>query len=79
MEKERVMTWELAQTLLDTLCCVAVSANGGWYEEMDFESAEDYARYQFKKILEEWEKLYGFTWKIEVPEEEKENTKILMA
>lgn len=67
MEK-RTMTWKLAETLLDALCCVAISADGGYDEnETDCEGAQEYARKKFIEILEQWEQVYGFKWEIEEP------------
>jgi hypothetical protein len=69
-----VMTNELANQLMETLVCVAISATGGIIENEDgsfneeqVEMAQAYAKETFCDILEAWEALNGMEWKIEKP------------
>jgi hypothetical protein len=71
-----IMTGKLANQLMDTLACVAISATGGAIqdadgnynqEQMDF--AQEYARQTFCDILESWEEQMGKQWGIEDLEE----------
>ena len=69
---EMVMTNELANQLMETLACVAISATGGIIENEDgsfdegqVKMAEAYAKETFCDILEAWEEMNGTRWKIE--------------
>lgn len=71
---EMVMTNKLADQLMETLVCVAISATGGIIENKDgsfdegqVEMALAYAKETFCDILETWEALNGMKWKIEKP------------
>jgi hypothetical protein len=71
---EMVMTNELANQLMETLVCVAISATGGIIENEDgsfdeeqVEMAQEYAKETFCDILGAWEALNGMEWKIEKP------------
>lgn len=77
------MTWNLANDLMDTLCCLAISAvvttEDTPYpdplnlpEEM-MELVENYAREKFQEICGEWEEIFGEKWQIEEPEDNEEN------
>jgi len=66
MEK-RIMTWKLAATLMDALCCVAISAEGGLSKDLDLDWCQNYARKQFMDICQAWEDAKGFEWEIEDP------------
>lgn len=59
------MTNKLATQLMDTLACVAISANGIPKTEEDFKKVNEYARKTFVNLLESWEKEKGEEWKIE--------------
>lgn len=70
---EMIMTNELANSLMEDLICVAISAMGGVIvnEDGSFDSeqmnmAEEYAKKAFCDILGVWEKFNGTKWKIEV-------------
>ena len=64
-----IMTKKLADQLMDTLACVAISATGGVDPEninqKQMEYAENYAKETFCDLLEAWEELTGKEWKIE--------------
>ena len=71
------MTQKLANQLMDTLACVAISAMGGVIqhedgsfdqEQMDY--AQEYARNTFCELLEAWEEMMGQKWNITAEEEE---------
>ena len=71
MEK-MIMTKKLADQLMETLACVAISATGGAIqdykgnfnkEQMDF--AEKYAKETFCDLLNAWEEKTGKKWNIE--------------
>ena len=66
MEK-RIMTWKLAETLMDAFCCLAISAKGGLSEDLDIHQCAEYARMQFEEICKAWEDANGFEWEIEDP------------
>ena len=63
------MTKKLADQLLDTLMCVALSATGGVdpknINQKQVEYAEEYAKETFCDLLEAWEELTGKKWDIE--------------
>ena len=70
---EMIMTNELANSLVDDLVCVAVSAMGGVivnedgsFDSEQMEMIETYAKETFRDILRVWEKFNGTQWKIEV-------------
>ena len=63
-----VMTQKLANQLMDSLACVAVSANGIPETEEQFERCSEYARNTFLSILGAWEELKGEEWEIEKAE-----------
>jgi hypothetical protein len=74
---EMTMTQKLANQLMDTLACVAISAMGGVIqhedgsfdqEQMDY--AQTYARNAFCELLEAWEEMVGKKWNITAEEEE---------
>lgn len=73
MKRKVKMTNELATTLMDALCCVAISADGGYdetrFETDGYEGAQEYARAKFCEILNQWEEIYDFEWEIEEPKE----------
>lgn len=73
MKRKVKMTNELATTLLNALCCVAISADGGYdevrFETDNYEGAQEYARAKFCEILNQWEEIYNFEWDIEEPKE----------
>lgn len=62
------MTKTLANQLMETLMCVAISATGGVdpeninQEQMEY--AEDYAKTTFYDLLEAWEELTDKEWEI---------------
>ena len=71
-----IMTEKLANQLMDTLACVAISATGGAIQDADghfnqeqMEFAQKYARQTFCDILESWEEQMGKPWSIEILEE----------
>jgi hypothetical protein len=73
---EMTMTQKLANQLMDTLACVAISAMGGVIqhedgsfdqEQMDY--AQTYARNAFCELLEAWEEMVGKKWNITAEEE----------
>ena len=63
------MTKKLADQLLDTLMCVALSATGGVdpknINQKQMEYAERYAKETFCDLLEVWEEFTGKKWDIE--------------
>lgn len=63
------MTKVLADQLMETLMCVAISATGGVdlnnIDEKQMEYCEEYAKTTFCELLEAWEELTGKKWKIE--------------
>lgn len=65
------MTWKCAESLMDILACVCISANGGvpknGMDEQQMEAAQKYARNKFCEILNEWEDFTGEKWEIEEP------------
>lgn len=68
-----IMTAKLANQLVDTLACVAISATGGaiqdangHYSQEQMEFAQEYAKETFCAILESWEEQMGKKWDIEV-------------
>ena len=70
--EQMVMTEKLANQLMDTLACVAISATGGAIQDADgnfnqeqMEFAQAYARQTFCDILETWEEQMGKEWNIE--------------
>jgi len=63
------MTNKLATQLMDSLACVAISANGIPKTEKDFKKVTEYTRKTFINLLESWEKEKGETWEIEGEEE----------
>ena len=72
MNEQMVMTEKLANQLMDTLACVAISATGGAIQDADgnfnqeqMEFAQVYARQTFCDILETWEEQMGKEWNIE--------------
>lgn len=69
--EKMVMTEKLANQLMDTLACVAISATGGAIEDANgnfnqeqMEFAQTYARQTFCDILEAWEEQMGKEWDI---------------
>lgn len=75
------MTNKLAKTLMDSLACVAISANGGVktdedgniiVTDEDLQTVAEYARKTFHEILTPWEELMGEEWEIEANEDEGE-------
>lgn len=67
-----IMTAKLANQLMDTLACVAISATGGaiqdangHFSEEQMEFSQKYARQAFCDILEAWEEQMGKPWSIE--------------
>ena len=64
-----IMTKVLADQLLETLMCVAISATGGVDpdnfnpEQMDY--CEHYAKTTFRDLLGAWEEKIGEEWNIE--------------
>jgi hypothetical protein len=74
---EMTMTKKLADQLMDTLACVAISAMGGviQHEDGTFDHAQMayaqmYARNTFCELLEAWEEMTGKGWNIIMEEEE---------
>ena len=70
--KKMIMTAKLANQLMDTLACVAISATGGaiqdangHYSQEQMEFAQEYAKQTFCDILESWEEQMGKEWSIE--------------
>lgn len=68
-----IMTKELADQLLETLMCVALSATGGIddpenLDEEQMEFAREYAKETFCALLEEWETATNSKWEIEIEE-----------
>ena len=63
------MTKKLADQLVETLMCVAISATGGVdpnnIDEKQMEYANEYATTTFVELLEAWEELTGEEWEIE--------------
>ena len=69
--EKMVMTEKLANQLMDTLACVAISATGGAIQDANgnfnqeqMEFAQTYARQAFCDILEAWEEQMGKEWDI---------------
>ena len=64
-----IMTKKLADQLLETLMCVAISATGGVdpnnLDEKQMEYCEEYAKNAFCDLLGAWEELTGEEWQIE--------------
>jgi hypothetical protein len=67
-----IMTEKLANQLMETLACVAISATGGaiqdangHYNQEQMEFAQEYAKQTFCDILESWEEQMGKKWSIE--------------
>jgi hypothetical protein len=69
-----IMTNVLAESLLNDLACIAISANGGADVDEDGEIAmspesleliNTYARNKFAEICHEWEEFMGEKWQIE--------------
>jgi len=64
------MTETLANTLMDALACVALSATGGVdpdnINDEQVEYAQEYARKTFCELLDAWEESTGKEWDIEV-------------
>ena len=67
------MTNELANSLMEDLACVAISAMGGIimnedgsFDSEQMEMVEEYAKKAFCEILGAWEKFNKTKWKIEV-------------
>ena len=74
------MTSKLANTLMDCLACVAISANGGVEvdkngnpitTEEQMQKVSEYAQKTFVDILAPWEELMGEDWEIEEDEDEE--------
>lgn len=70
--EKMVMTEKLANQLMDTLMCVAISATGGaiqnangHFNQEQMEFAQEYARQAFCDILGAWEEQMGKEWNIE--------------
>lgn len=70
--EKMVMTEKLANQLLDTLACVAISATGGaiqdtngHFNQEQIKFAQEYARQAFYNILGAWEDTMGKEWSIE--------------
>ena len=67
-----IMTKKLADQLLETLMCVALSATGGVdpenIDQKQVEYAENYAQETFCDLLEAWEELTGKKWNIKEDE-----------
>ena len=70
--EKMVMTEKLANQLMDTLACVAISATGGaiqdangHFNQEQMEFAQAYARQTFCDILEAWEEQMGKEWDID--------------
>ena len=70
--KRMIMTGKLANQLMETLACVAISATGGaiqdangHYNQEQMEFAQEYAKQTFCDILESWEEQMGKRWSIE--------------
>lgn len=59
------MTLKLANSLMDSLACVAISANGIPETEEQFDKVSEYARNTFMSIACAWEELKGEKWEIE--------------
>jgi len=63
------MTNILANQLMETLACVALSATGGVdpdnIDQEQMKYAEAYAKETFCDLLEAWEEATGKKWKIE--------------
>ena len=64
-----IMTKKLADQLMETLMCVAISATGGVnpenIDQKQMEYCEEYAKETFCDLLEAWEELTGKEWHIE--------------
>ena len=64
-----IMTKKLADQLMETLMCVAISATGGVnpdnIDKKQMEYCEEYAKTTFCDLLEAWEELTGEEWQIE--------------
>lgn len=70
--EKMVMTEKLANQLMDTLACVAISATGGaiqdangHFSQEQMEFAQEYAKQAFCDILGAWEEQMGKEWSIE--------------
>ena len=72
MAKEKmIMTKKLADQLMDSLTCVAISATGGVIQDSNgncnqeqMEFVQEYARQAFCDILEAWEDVTDKEWNI---------------
>lgn len=72
------MTYKLANTLMETLCCLAISGmitnkdavitDARDLPENMLELAEKFAQTTFQEICGEWEEIFDEEWKIEDPE-----------
>jgi hypothetical protein len=64
-----IMTKKLADQLIETLMCVAISATGGVdpnnIDEKQMEYCDGYAKTTFCELLGAWEELTGEEWDIE--------------
>lgn len=58
------MTDKLANQLMETLACVAISAIGVPKTEAEFGKINEYARTTFTAILTAWEKVKNEEWEI---------------
>lgn len=65
------MTKKLADQLMETLMCVAISATGGaiqdsngHFSEKQMEFAQEYAKKTFCNVLNDWEDSMGKEWSI---------------
>ena len=64
-----IMTEKLANSLMDNLACLALSATGtDPFDERAMALAEDYAKKTFMFICSEWEDLTGEEWQVSVGE-----------
>ena len=73
MEKEKmIMTKKLADQIMETLACIAISATGGAtvtttgeinIEQLNY--AETYAKEAFIELLSYWEEVMGKEWDIQ--------------
>lgn len=63
-----IMTAKLADSLMENLMCLAISANGGvpknGITEKQMNLVQQYAESKFFELLEEWTNLFDKEWQI---------------
>lgn len=71
------MTQKLANSLMDNLLALAISANGRLPDnEEEFEQAQDYAKATFLGLCGAWEEITGEEWEV-IPDAEEEEERLI--